>query len=273
MVGLHDRLSLEDEAEGIELTIEGASLAVDSSNLVIRAATLLQEEMQTMGLPPRGAHIHLLKKIPISAGMGGGSSDAAATLIGLNRLWSLGWSREKLAEIGSRIGSDLPFFFYGPTAWVSGRGAFVEPMQPIVGGMLLLVHPVFGVSTAEVFNAYAQARALELENRKIELTKESPRPNIQADIMKRPSAEEILRHPRNDLEKVTLAAHPELKAMKTLLESLGGKGVLMSGSGPTLFARFQDPGAAGATAAHMKKEGHRISVVPILRQSPFKEFL
>ncbi len=277
MVGLYDRLTMEEASEGLHLTIEGASegtsLLADSSNLILRAATLLQKEMQESGKPLRGARIHLLKKIPISAGMGGGSSDAAATLIGLNRLWSLGWSREKLAELGSRIGSDLPFFFYGPIAWVSGRGEIVEPISQVMEGIFLLVHPAFAVSTAEVFSTYAQVRSQEEKNSKIELTNAAPHLSILSDIRVRSSAVEVLLHPRNDLEKVTLTAHPELKAVKVLLESLGSKGVLMSGSGPTLFAWFKDPETAKTAGYQMEKEGHRISLAPILKQSPFKDFL
>lgn len=281
MLGLYDLLSIKEASEGLHLTIEGpsegTSLSADPSNLVLRAASLLREEMQMTGLPIKGAHMHLVKKIPIAAGLGGGSSDAAATLVGLNRLWSLGWSREKLAELGSRIGSDLPFFFYGPTAWVSGRGEIVEPislcMEKIIDGGFLLLHPDFAVSTAEVFRKYAQAHALGVEDSEIELTRALSLPNIPLDMKTRPSIDEILQHPRNDLEKVTLTAHPELKAMKTSLSALGGKGVLMSGSGPSLSARFKDSKTASVAAAHFKEEGHRVSVVPILKQSPFKEFL
>ncbi len=277
MLGFYDNLSMREASEELHLTIEGmpegTSLSADSSNLVLRAATLLREEMQMRGLPLRGAHIHLIKKIPIAAGMGGGSSDAAATLIGLNRLWSLDWPREKLAELGCRIGSDLPFFFYGPTAWVSGRGEIVETTPSIIEGVVLLVHPNFAVSTEEVFGAYAKVHERKVKNRKIELTREPPPLNIHPDIKRRPEINEILLHPRNDLEKVTLDAHPELEALKDLLKSLEGESVLMSGSGPTIFSFFKDPQAANAAAEHIKKEGYHVTVASILRQSPFEEFL
>jgi len=269
MVGLYDHLSISEKTEGIHLTIEGLPLPADPSNLVIRAAALLQKEMQLAGLPLQGTHIHLLKNIPVAAGMGGGSSDAAATLIGLNQLWSLNWSREKLADLGSLIGSDLPFFFNGPTAWVSGRGEVVEPTLQIPEGTLLLVHPDFPVSTTDIFDAYA----VENENRKIELTIESPALKIHAHVRRRPELKEILRYPRNDLEKVTVSIHPELQHLKNLLQSLGGKGVLMSGSGPTIFACFKEFNVANTAAASLRKKGHRISVAPILTQSPFKAFL
>lgn len=279
MVGLYDSLSMTEVAvsKGLALKVEGVSgeisLAADASNLVLRAANLLQKEMQEAGFPARGARIHLMKKIPISAGMGGGSSDAAATLIGLNRLWSLGWSCEKLAELGGQIGSDLPFFFYGPTAWVSGRGEVVEPVSQVLEGIFLLVHPPFAVSTAAVFKAYEQARTQERENGNIELTNAATHLSIPLDVGLKPLAEEILRHPHNDLEKVTLSAHPVLKEIKVLLKSLGSECVLMSGSGPSLFAYFEDSDAANVAALQMEKHGHRVSVVPTLKQSPFKDFL
>ncbi|MDC4222707.1 MAG: 4-(cytidine 5'-diphospho)-2-C-methyl-D-erythritol kinase [Candidatus Manganitrophus sp.] len=136
MVGLYDFLALREEPSDIRLTIENASsLPADRSNLVFRAAEALQKAAFQGKARSKGVSIRLTKNIPIAAGLGGGSSDAAATLVGLNRLWGLRWPRERLARLGATLGSDVPFFLYGPTAWASGRGDEVEPATGERSGM------------------------------------------------------------------------------------------------------------------------------------------
>ena len=259
MVG-HDQLSFEEASEGIQLYIEQADLASDRSNLVFRAAEKLQKEARAAGHPPKGAIITLLKNIPIAAGLGGGSSDAAATLIGLNHLWSLGWPRKRLAELGETIGSDLPFFFDGPSAWVSGRGEVVNPISPPFKGWIVLVHPKINVSTASVYEAFSK---------KSRLTKGVPRPKITALTVERPSIGEVFRHPSNDLEEVTLSDFPHLEEVKRSLIKGGGEGVLMSGSGPTLFALFKSRQNAKATAKRVTQHyGFSVTVAEVLQRSP-----
>ncbi|HZR45770.1 MAG TPA: 4-(cytidine 5'-diphospho)-2-C-methyl-D-erythritol kinase [Candidatus Manganitrophaceae bacterium] len=262
MVGLYDLLTFRRKRAGIELKVENGSLPSDRSNLIFRAAELAQKEAQRCDGrgASRGVSITLVKKIPIAAGLGGGSSDAAATLIGLNRLWSLQWSRKKLAEMGGRLGSDLPFFFSGPTAWVSGTGEKVEKTAPFLEGWALLVNPGIPVSTRWVYEEYAK---------KIGLTKRAPDINMVELIARRATLKEILRQPYNDLEKVTLAAFPHLIQIKRELHDLGGEGVLMSGSGPTLFALFRTRDSAKKAAFSIQKTGlTQIWVVRILKRSP-----
>lgn len=257
MVGLYDLLTFRKEPSGIRLSVEGAALSADRSNLVVRAAELVQKEA---GIS-KGVSITLVKNIPVAAGLGGGSSDAAATLIGLNRFWTLRWSRKKLAEMGAMLGSDLPFFFQGPTAWVSGKGEKVEQTQEVPEGWALLVNPGNPVSTAWVYEQFSK---------KIGLTKKAPNINMVQLIAQRATLKEILRHPYNDLEKVTLAAFPHLIQIKRELHDLGGQGALMSGSGPTLFALFKKREIAEKAAVSIQKKGSvRAWVVRILRRSPF----
>ncbi len=260
MVGLYDFLVFREERSGVHLTVEGGSLPVDRFNLVLRAAEALQLAAFPRETQPKGASIRLTKNIPISAGLGGGSSDAAATLIGLNRLWGLRWPRERLALLGATLGSDVPFFLYGPTAWASGRGERIEAAAPAEQGWMVLVNPGIAVSTASVYQAFSQ---------KLGLTKSDRELTINKFIAHRPSLREIFHRPHNDLEEVTLAAFPQLTQIKKELLSLGGKGVLMSGSGPTLFATFREYALAKeAAAAFEKKDSVKVWVARILKRSP-----
>jgi 4-diphosphocytidyl-2-C-methyl-D-erythritol kinase len=208
----------------------------------------------------RGATITLEKKIPISAGLGGGSSDAAATLMGLNRLWSLGLSRQHLTKLGGYVGSDVPFFFHGPFAWVSGKGELVQKADSCPRGFIVLVFSGTPVSTAEVFHQI---------DHECDLTKRESDISMGHGKKALPLIEQILLRPENDLEKVTLKTQPDLVKVKRLLESLGGAGALMSGSGPTVFARFHDAPSAQLAASAMREHGyHSVWVAPLLERVP-----
>lgn len=261
MVGLYDFVALREEPSDIRLTIEnGSSLSIDRSNLVFRAAEALQKAAFQGEARSKGVSIRLTKNIPIAAGLGGGSSDAAATLVGLNRLWGLRWSRERLARLGATLGSDVPFFLYGPTAWAAGRGDEVEPATANGAGWMVLVNPGIAVSTAWVYQEFS---------RKLGLTKSDREITINKFIAHRPSLREIYHRPHNDLEEVTLEAFPQLTQIKKELLGLGGKGVMMSGSGPTLFACFSDYSSAKqAAAAFEKKDLVKVWIARILRRSP-----
>lgn len=259
MVGLYDFLFFREDRFDIRLTIENASLPVDRLNLVLRAAEALQKA--AFGKRSKGVSIRLTKNIPIAAGLGGGSSDAAATLVGLNRLWGLRWSRERLAQLGATLGSDIPFFLYGPAAWASGRGERIEPAASSHPGWMVLVNPGISVSTAWVYQEFS---------RKLGLTKTDREITINKFIAHRPSIREIFYRPHNDLEEVTLKAFPQLTQIKKELLSLGGKSVLMSGSGPTLFACFKEYASAKqAAAAFEKRDSAKAWVARILKRSPF----
>ncbi len=256
MVGLYDILTFKERPSGIHFDVSG--MPYDRSNLAMAAAELLQKEVDADAV--KGAAISLTKHIPISAGLGGGSSDAAATLIGLNRLWSLRWPKERLAKIGAKLGSDVPFFFYGPTAWVSGRGEIVEPIDPVLQGWTVLVNPGLSISTAWAYEQFS----------KMELTKKGSDITMTSFNYKRPTLEKLIGKPCNDLEKATLVAIPSLKAIKRDLGALGGEGVLMSGSGSTLFALFDTYDLAKKAALEIrKKRGGQAWVAKVLRRTPF----
>jgi len=272
MVGLYDHLTLQETPSGIRLHIKNSPLSSGQDNLIVQAAEALQGEVKKSRKGERkGVSITLIKNIPISAGLGGGSSDAAATLIGLNRLWSLNWSRKKLAKIGEGLGSDLPFFFQGPTAWVTGRGEEVEKMNSAFANGIfastvydrwaVLVNPGISVSTAEVFEDFS--KTFVLTNKKSNIS-------IEEVSIQKPAIEEVFLSPYNDLEKTTLKKLPALPALKKRLKALGGEGVLMSGSGPTLFALFPEYATAKKAAAAMKEQSSlQVWVAKVLKHAPF----
>jgi len=230
-LSLADRLVLEPGGEGIRFSCSQAGLQED--NLVERAARLW---FQAAGREP-GVVLRLEKNIPVAAGLGGGSSDAAATLLGLNRLYGEPLARERLHELASRLGADVPFFLYGVTALCTGVGDRVEPWPHFRCWHYLLVNPGVEVSTAWVYGELDLAW--------------TSRPNLNK-IYRPPSGdrplEEIL---VNDLEMVTTRAYPELGAIKEGLCRAGARGALMSGSGPTVFGVFDSAAQAQQAAGDL----------------------
>lgn len=266
MIGLYDQLTLEEIEQGLTLRVHNSPLLPDHSNLVMQAAALLQQEMRSSGHPPKGATLTLKKEIPLAAGLAGGSSDAVATLIGLNRLWSLNLPKEKLARLSEKLGSDLPFFFDGPAAWVFGRGERVEALQLDLKKWVVLVNPGIAVSTAAVFEAFSAQTGLTKTRTPINITGTERRPKI----------EDILQNPKNDLETVTLKRFPQLHTIKARLKEAGGNRVFMSGSGPSLFALFENQEKAEAAARQIRQMYpdplFKVWAVPLLQASPFSQF-
>src|SRR5262245_25269387 len=147
-VGLFDSLELSESSSGeVRLECDLPGLSTGPDNLVVRAAEMIRSRFGVTS----GLEMRLSKRIPMQAGLAGGSSDAAATLLGLNSLWRLGQSAAQLGALGAELGSDVTFFFHGPAAWCTGRGETVEPLKPGRPLDLVLVCPNVGLSTAEVF--------------------------------------------------------------------------------------------------------------------------
>lgn len=230
-------VSLADELD-ISLTGSGLSLACDDpslqdENLVLEAARAFFERT---GLPAR-ASFHLRKHIPVAAGLGGGSSDAAAALKGLNRLHDHPLAEEELAELAAGLGADVPFFLAGCTAWCTGIGEVVEPWPDFPLLELVLVNPGFSVSTAWVYGQ------LDLEWTNSALLHRIYRPPRQPEYIERLLA--------NDLERVTLQAHPVVGQIKAALMEKGAEGTLMTGSGPTVLGVFPDRVSAVSAAEQL----------------------
>ena len=251
-VGLEDDITIRlnpDHAD-LRLHCDVASLSTDQTNLVIRAAAaVLRRCERTLGLD-----IALTKRIPMGAGLGGGSSDAAATIIGLNRLLNLGWSATEMAQVGQALGSDVPFFFFAPSAVVTGRGESVSPIRMKGIRWIVLVNPGFSVETKWAYQELSSKRAHVpvLSDQQAALDRE-----------REMSWEQIVQAAENDFETPVFAAHPDLRAIKQDLLSLGAETALLSGSGATVFGVFGDEARAKQAPAHFQRRPqYRVFVVP-----------
>lgn len=226
MVGLCDRLTFRAVPESdIRIRAEGRSIPLGPGNLIHRAARLLRERTGVV----RGVEVSVEKNIPVAAGLGGGSGNAAAALLALNRLWGLGLAREELGRLGALLGADVPFFLGGPTAVGRGIGDVLEPLPPPDPVSVLLVNPGMEVSTRWAY-----------ESVRIGLTREKTAFKIA------PSGFGFLQEGRfdfeavNDLESAVMERYPVLLEIKTRLLAAGALFALMSGSGPTVFGVFPD---------------------------------
>jgi 4-diphosphocytidyl-2-C-methyl-D-erythritol kinase len=223
-VGLYDSLEFRASGSGeVRLHCDQPGLSTGPDNLVYRAAQLLRDRTGVR----TGVDIRLTKRIPIAAGLAGGSSDAAATLAGLNRLWQLGLDARRLAALGAELGSDVSFFFFGPAAWCTGRGEIVEPVKLGRPIDLVLVCPGVGLSTASVFGA------LRLEEAPVDAT--AIRRAVEAGDI-----EDLGRCLFNRLEQPAMRLCPDVGRWRERLARLEPVGVRMSGSGSTVFALARD---------------------------------
>ncbi|PAE18612.1 4-(cytidine 5'-diphospho)-2-C-methyl-D-erythritol kinase [Bacillus sp. 7504-2] len=223
-IDLADRLELtllsEDE---IKIVSQNRFVPDDQRNLAYQAAKLLKEKFHVK----KGVKINIEKTIPVAAGLAGGSSDAAATLRGLNKLWQLDLSLDELAELGAQIGSDVSFCVYGGTALATGRGEKIKELPSPPSCWVVLAKPLIGVSTADVYGR------LQL--------KDVVHPNTDGMIEAIQSQDfaGVCRNVGNVLEGVTLNLYPEVAQIKEQMHRFGADAVLMSGSGPTVFALVQ----------------------------------
>lgn len=220
-IDLADRVELDLlEEDTIRINSQNRFVPDDQRNLAFQAAKLLKERFKVKA----GVQITIEKNIPVAAGLAGGSSDAAATLRGLNKLWSLNLTMDQLAELGSEIGSDVSFCVYGGTALAKGRGEKITKLPPPPTCWVVLAKPFIGVSTADVY------RRLDLNG--IE------HPNLDSMIkaIEGGSFQGVCENVGNVLEDVTLKLYPEVAQIKDQMIRFGADAVLMSGSGPTVFA-------------------------------------
>src|SRR5881409_959631 len=217
-VDLSDRLVIED-APVLELRVSAPDVPSDGSNLVVRAARALQ----AAAVVSRGARITLDKRIPVAAGLGGGSADAAAVLLGLNRLWRLRWPVARLDTVATGLGMDVPFFLRGGTALATGRGERIERLRGRSLG-LVLVNPRFAVSTAEMYGRVTPA--MYTDGRRVKTL---------VGMLESRSAARVAASLYNGLEEAAVAAHPAIRRVRAALLAAGALGALMSGSGPTVF--------------------------------------
>lgn len=251
---LMQKLSLCDELElsladgpGIRLCCQGADLPEDEGNIVFRAAWLF---LSRTGNERQGVQIMLRKNMPLAAGLGGGSSDAAAVLKGLNQLLQPGCSTEELAAMGLTLGADVPFFVHDlPAAWAAGIGERLAPVEPLRGFTVLLVNPGIAVSTRWAYETFALTSAgkkFNLSNFSNESGRSPSRCCFQPDDL------------RNDLEAVTAARHRVIGELKQRLLAAGAAGAMMSGSGATVFGLFASQEQAGLCLRELRREYRQV---------------
>ncbi len=230
-ISLADQMDIEKQARRIDVTCDDPSLPCGDENLVVRAAKAFFETTSMRG----GVKIKLQKKIPHGAGLGGGSSDAAATLLALNRLFETNLSRDKLAELGSTIGSDVPFFIFASAAICKGRGELVSPLKLSNRLSLLLLKPGFGISSAWAYSRWQDSREI---------------PGIAHEPQEFAGQSFV-----NDLERPVFEKFVFLAELKRwLLKQPEVGAALMSGSGSTMFAVLHEDADADLLASRAKVE-------------------
>lgn len=235
-VSLCDEIHLEGLSEPrIEILCPGLELNADEENIAVRAARLLLHHVGG----DQGVKITINKRIPVAAGLGGGSSDAAGVLLGLNQLFDLKLDQGALMNLGARLGADVPFFIFQRPAWATGIGTTLAPLPPLPQVAYLLVNPGFAVSTAEVYRSLQLTKGGELAS--------LPR----FSVVTRTDLRAVL---HNDLEPAVLARYTEIAAIKHKLIENGALGALMSGSGGTVFGVYEDVSTAAEAGARLAAE-------------------
>ncbi len=210
----------------------------DAQNLAYRAADLMAQNFPKAFANFGGVDIHLDKRIPVAAGLAGGSTDGSAVLVGINLLWELGLTLPELQTLAAQLGSDLPFCIAGGTAIASGRGEMLDPLQDVDNLWVVLAkYRHIAVSTPWAYQTYrqqfGQQYLQDTEARQQRTHQVHSGPLVQAILHK--NGREIAQHLRNDLEKVVLPAHPQVAHLRQTLAQSGGLATMMSGSGPTVF--------------------------------------
>ncbi|HHW39612.1 MAG TPA: 4-(cytidine 5'-diphospho)-2-C-methyl-D-erythritol kinase [Syntrophomonadaceae bacterium] len=234
-VSLADELFFSRAPRGISVECDSPDIPAGSGNLAGRALEILADRL------PGGIRLEIRKRIPVAAGLGGGSSDAAAALKGADRLYGLGLTERELLACAAAVGSDVPFFILGGTVEARGRGEVVRRLPPLPVLWLVLAKPDFGVSTAEVYAGYKPCG------------REPRTPRLIAALEKG-DGEGVLHALGNDLEEVTAAAYPKVGALKARLEALGALKTLMTGSGPAVYGIFPGEREARLAARELRDE-------------------
>lgn len=252
-ISLYDRITLRLTSDpGVRVCCAGVSLDPDQKNI----AALAAESLLALVGSSVGVDIEIDKQIPIAAGLGGGSSDAATVLMALNEMLDLKLSSQVLQEQGVRLGADVPFFIFGHPAWATGIGDVLQRVEELPPIWYVLVNPGIAVSTAWVYGN------LRLTSRQDD--HKIPRFSSTVD-----SVAAML---HNDLEEVTVGRHPEIAEVKRRLTASGAAGALMSGSGSTVFGIFAGKAEADAAAVQLRQElGWRVFVVhPVDGEGPVR---
>lgn len=240
-IQMYDQLEMEKKnIPGIDLTTNLSYIPVNENNLVYKAAKLLMDQYHIR----EGVSIDLNKFIPVAAGMAGGSSDAAATLVGMNKLFHLGLSKEELMKIGVKIGADVPYCIMRGTALSEGIGEKLTPLSPMPSCYILIGKPGISVSTKFVYT-------------NLKLNEHTKHPDIDGMLqaLKQQDLRGITDRMENVLESVTVPAYPVIEEIKNHMKEHGALNALMSGSGPTVFGIFDDKKKAEFSCEKLKESG------------------
>jgi 4-diphosphocytidyl-2-C-methyl-D-erythritol kinase len=254
-IELHDTLTFTDRRGPFAVKCRMPAVPLDDTNLVWRAAAALWQALGRAG-DPCDVMVTLEKIIPLQAGLGGGSADAAAALVGLARWWG-GVPLTLLREVASGIGADVAFFLSGGTALGLGRGEEIYPLVDLPPHWIVIVHPPFGVSTAEAYAWYDDDRTAGLkETRELQILP-VPWPTRAAQMI-------------NDLEPPVVRRHPEISAIKVSLREAGAVASAMSGSGSAVFGLFRSRAAADRCVRPLSKAGNRAILTRTLTRAEYE---
>jgi 4-diphosphocytidyl-2-C-methyl-D-erythritol kinase len=255
-IALHDTLTCLPREGPFAIECRAVGVPLDRSNLIWRAADALWRALRRMG-PARDVVIRLEKNIPLQAGLGGGSADAAATLVALARFWRVPLRPAQLTDVAGTLGADVPFFLAGGTALGLGRGDEIYPLADLPRHWVVLLIPGFGVSTGEAYGWYGAERELARGS----LVREpqyvpGPWPSRAAQMI-------------NDLEAPIARHHPEIDQMKAALRRVGALAAAMSGSGSAVFGLFQKKRDALTAVERLKGSGWRVMLTESLGRNEY----
>ena len=235
-VDLCDTVEIElSNRSGVRVICPGIELRSDEKNIAAQAAQLILDQAGSTV----GVDIRITKRIPVAAGLGGGSSDAATVLVGLSEMLDLALGIEQLQLLGSRLGADVPFFIFKQPAWATGTGTQLEPLPALPEVAYLLINPRVAISTADVYRSLQLTKGGELAN--------LPRFSVV-------TKDDLCAALHNDLEAVVLDRFPQVVAVKERLLEQGALGALMSGSGSTVFGVYPDYRVACVAAEQLAEE-------------------
>ena len=238
-IDLYDEIEVEKQECGIILECNKSYVPVDNRNLAYKAAEIFKERYDIVD----GVKINIEKNIPVSAGLAGGSTDAAAVLKVMNKLFNVNATEEELMELGLKLGADIPYCIHGGTALCEGIGEIITPIKPFRDKIVVLVKPAFGVSTKEVY-----------KNFNLEKVKQHPKTAEIINAIENDDLNFVASNMKNLLENVTLRKHKILIKIKEEMNACGAINSMMSGSGPTVLAFFDDMLKAQRCFQKMKKK-------------------
>ncbi|MEP0890002.1 4-(cytidine 5'-diphospho)-2-C-methyl-D-erythritol kinase [Leptolyngbya sp. NM3-A1] len=247
-IALADRIQIRPNGTTrIQVQCDNPEVPADTSNLAYRAAKLMADEFEDAYSQYGGVDIFIEKNIPIGAGLAGGSTDAAAVLVGLDLMWGLGLTQIELQELAARLGSDIPFCVSGGTAIATGRGERLAPLTDLSGlSVVLGKYRSLSVSTPWAYKTYRQqfGHTYIRESDRFSTQRQAMQSGALVSAISHQDTGQIGKYLHNDLEKVVLPEYPQVAELKAAMQACNPLGCMMSGSGPTVFALAATPVAA-----------------------------